>query len=294
MPSSGADTCHLAGSMQGWTPLHSAVSSGREKVVATLLELGVEVDATNSGGQTPLHYAVRVLLVFDGSWSGQQVSVAGGANKACAAGLAARAATVAGCVAAAVAEPVLRLPLLRLPQASKGYVNILRQLLRAGAKVNAKDKTGSTPLHRAASAGKFDAALVLLEEGHARVDSHDKTASTALLVAVSCKEANIAILLASKGANLEVRRGRTHSSCRTRGCRGSGGRGCSSSHACQQQLLASPVGAPSATTCHSWRVTCTYEVPSVADWMLFPALLPLLLLATGCQQGGRDTPIPGR
>lgn len=47
--------------------MHSAVSSGREKVVATLLELGVELDATNSGGQTPLHYAVRVLLVFGGS-----------------------------------------------------------------------------------------------------------------------------------------------------------------------------------------------------------------------------------
>jgi ankyrin repeat protein len=91
-----------------------------------------------------------------------------------------------------------------LLQASKGFVNILRQLLRAGAKVNAKDKTGSTPLHRAASAGKFDAALVLLEEGRARVDSHDKTGSTALLVAVACRESNIAILLASKGANLEV------------------------------------------------------------------------------------------
>lgn len=91
------------------------------------------------------------------------------------------------------------------PQASKGFVNVLRQLLKAGAKVNAKDKTGSTPLHRAASAGKFEAALALLEEGHAKVDSHDKTGSTALSVAVACKEANIAILLASKGANLEVR-----------------------------------------------------------------------------------------
>lgn len=89
-------------------------------------------------------------------------------------------------------------------QASKGYVTILRQLLKAGARPNARDKTGSTPLHRAASAGKFDAAVVLLEEGHAKVDSHDKTGSTALLVAVSCKETNIAILLASKGANLEV------------------------------------------------------------------------------------------
>jgi 26S proteasome non-ATPase regulatory subunit 10 len=89
-------------------------------------------------------------------------------------------------------------------QASKGFANIMRQLLKAGAKVNAKDKTGSTPLHRASGAGKFETALVLLEEGHAKVDSHDKTGSTALSLAVACKEANIAILLASKGANLEV------------------------------------------------------------------------------------------
>lgn len=81
----------------------------------------------------------------------------------------------------------------------------MRLLIKAGAKVNAKDKTGSTPLHRAASAGKYDTAVVLVEEGHARLDSHDKTGSTPLLVAVSCKEANIAVYLASKGADLEVR-----------------------------------------------------------------------------------------
>jgi 26S proteasome non-ATPase regulatory subunit 10 len=89
-------------------------------------------------------------------------------------------------------------------QASKGFVSIMRLLIKAGAKVNAKDKTGSTPLHRAASAGKYETAVVLVEEGHARVDSHDKTGSTPLLVAVSCKESNIAVYLASKGADLEV------------------------------------------------------------------------------------------
>jgi ankyrin repeat protein len=58
MHASHAPPTHTHNCKQGWTPLHSAVSSGREKVVATLLELGVELDATNSGGQTPLHYAV--------------------------------------------------------------------------------------------------------------------------------------------------------------------------------------------------------------------------------------------
>jgi 26S proteasome non-ATPase regulatory subunit 10 len=80
----------------------------------------------------------------------------------------------------------------------------MRLLLKVGAKVNAKDKTGSTPLHRAASAGCYDTAAVLVEEGRAKIDSHDKTGSTPLLVAVSCGQANIAIYLASKGADLEV------------------------------------------------------------------------------------------
>jgi ankyrin repeat protein len=89
-------------------------------------------------------------------------------------------------------------------QASKGFVSILRQLLQHGAKVNAKDNTGSTPLHRAAGAGKAEAVQVLVEEGNAKVDAKDKTGATPLFVAVSCSQANIAIYLASRGADVEV------------------------------------------------------------------------------------------
>ena len=45
--------------VQGWAPLHSAVSAGHDDVVQRLLSAGAEVGVVTSGGQTPLHYAVR-------------------------------------------------------------------------------------------------------------------------------------------------------------------------------------------------------------------------------------------
>jgi Ankyrin repeats (many copies) len=44
--------------LQGWTPLHSAVSAGHEAIVERLISLDAAVNAQNSGGQSPLHYAV--------------------------------------------------------------------------------------------------------------------------------------------------------------------------------------------------------------------------------------------
>ena len=48
--------------LQGWTPLHSAVSAGHNDVVQDLISLGADVNAANSSGQTPLHYAVSPTL----------------------------------------------------------------------------------------------------------------------------------------------------------------------------------------------------------------------------------------
>ena len=53
-------------------------------------------------------------------------------------------------------------------QASKGNIDIIHLLIEAGAKSNIKDKTGSTPLHRAASTGKTEAVSALLERGKAK------------------------------------------------------------------------------------------------------------------------------
>ena len=48
--------------VQEWTPLHSAVSAGHTEIVQILISLKADVNAANSSGQTPLHYAVGLLL----------------------------------------------------------------------------------------------------------------------------------------------------------------------------------------------------------------------------------------
>ena len=48
------------GDIMGLTPLHWAVATGvntRMQCVSVLIEAGATVDAVNSGGNTPLHYA---------------------------------------------------------------------------------------------------------------------------------------------------------------------------------------------------------------------------------------------
>ena len=53
----------LCAASQGWTPLMSAVSANREPLVKLLLDHAADVHATNSSGQTALHYAVRFQFV---------------------------------------------------------------------------------------------------------------------------------------------------------------------------------------------------------------------------------------
>lgn len=44
---------------EGWTPLHTACSSGHAPIAELLLAASADANASTSGGQTPLHYAVR-------------------------------------------------------------------------------------------------------------------------------------------------------------------------------------------------------------------------------------------
>lgn len=104
----------------------SAVSAGREDVVTLLLAKDADINAANSSGQTALHYAVRRLPNMPLACSMTRPATSC-KNSLCMCGI----------------TPMNSM------QASKDRTgSILKLLLAKGASVNAKDSTGSTPLHR--------------------------------------------------------------------------------------------------------------------------------------------------
>ena len=123
----------------------SAVSASREALIQLLLEHGADVHATNSSGQTSLHYAVRP----------GHLPPALGLCPICPQ---AQECTPATSSRGEVESKPLRLFWTRLVhhlvvgttmQASKARTDgICRLLLAKGASATAKDSTGSAPVHR--------------------------------------------------------------------------------------------------------------------------------------------------
>ncbi|XP_049855289.1 CARD- and ANK-domain containing inflammasome adapter protein-like [Schistocerca gregaria] len=107
----------------GDTPLHAVAAAGCPGAAEALVEAGADVDAADSSGSTPLHYAVRA-----------------------------------------------------------GNLGVARVLLAAGADVEARDAEGDTPLLRAAARGCVDAVAALIAAG-ARTDAADAAGRTAAQVA---------------------------------------------------------------------------------------------------------------
>lgn len=78
-----------------------------------------------------------------------------------------------------------------------------RQLIEAGADVNAKDEASYTPLHRAADVGSLELAQLLLDH-HADVGAVDKDGNTALHIAAAKGRRKTIELLVKQGAKTEA------------------------------------------------------------------------------------------
>ncbi|KAH9298698.1 hypothetical protein KI387_030380, partial [Taxus chinensis] len=141
------------GDEEGWTPLHSAVSSGRDDVVEALLQAGADVSIANNGGRTALHYAAS-----KGRLKIAQVLISHGAKI--------NQKDKFGCT-----------PLHRA--ASAGHPELCEMLIEEGADVDATDKTGQTPLMHAVICNDKQVALLLVRNS-ADVDCEDGEGYTVL------------------------------------------------------------------------------------------------------------------
>eukprot|EP00249_Psilotum_nudum_P029227 c39701_g1_i1 orf=79-825(+) len=142
-----------SGDEEGWTPLHSAVSSGLWAVVEILLQAGADVSIANKGGRTALHYAAS-----KGHVQIAQTLIEHGAKI--------NSKDKVGCT-----------PFHRA--ASAGHVGMCELLLEEGADVDATDKTGQTALMHATICNNKQIALLLIRHG-ANVDAQDYEQYTVL------------------------------------------------------------------------------------------------------------------
>jgi ankyrin repeat protein len=84
----------------------------------------------------------------------------------------------------------------------KGEIEIVKELIRAGAKVSPKQKRPrSTPLQAAIGAGQLEIAILLLDEG-ANIDQEDALCRTALMFAVRETSLTSIRLLLKRGAQI--------------------------------------------------------------------------------------------
>lgn len=130
----------------GFTPLHEALIERKEEAVAVLIAAHADIEAKDAHGRTPLHW---------GPFAYRQQEVH---------------------IYAKLGEP--HDTVYRDAGPAKGML----MLLNAGAKIDAVDDEGDTPLHEAALIGSTRGAEVLLARG-AKVNVKNKAGETPLSIA---------------------------------------------------------------------------------------------------------------
>lgn len=147
----------------GRTLLHEAAAKGNRAMVELLLRLGADAAANTGAGHKPLYCLANEYTAPDG---GEVVRalVNGGADVDACDG-------VKHCTALHMA-------------ARRGNAETAKALLDCGARIEARDSLGDTPLRRAVNCDKVPVAELLLRRG-ARVDSIGNKGLTPLLAARS-------------------------------------------------------------------------------------------------------------
>jgi ankyrin repeat protein len=237
--------------IDGTRPLHWAIRAGEADIVEVLLKAGADANAKDRLDVTPLFLAamngdgVIVRKLLNAGANANQVEKTGetilmvairtGSTDAVRALLEHKAN-------ANYAEPQLQLTPLMLA-AEGGYTDIVADLIKSGADIQVRTRTGATPARRlpcvaqsgcgshgegivrggwpekgirapipgnlsplmyAAREGKIDAARLLLDAG-ANVNEVDKNDFSPLFMAISNNHPDMARFLIEKGANIHAK-----------------------------------------------------------------------------------------
>ncbi len=206
----GADPFHDA---EDGTPLHLAVALGYERLVAALLDHGVDVCGRDSAGTTPLHLSLthddgrtqRLIMRLLRHGADPDAAAANGETP-----LALALDGHRGALVDWLRWPSWKAPRRRLVEhdlvaaAAAGNAGVVQRLLDLGLPVDGRDRQGSTGLIRAAGGGHLAAATLLLDRG-AAIDARADTGMTALGAAVVAGQPELVRLLVERGSRVEER-----------------------------------------------------------------------------------------
>ncbi|MCG8340757.1 MAG: ankyrin repeat domain-containing protein, partial [Cytophagales bacterium] len=192
--------------LAGDTPLISMIKEGwrRTKITLQIIQEGGDVDLTDKGGRTPLHWAAEegnVEVVKALLEKTVKISVKDGAGDT-PLDLAERKdyQDIVELLRGADADG--NTPLHHA--ADKGDKDAAEELIAQGAKVNAKNNNGETALHKAAEKGNQEVVDLLIEKG-ADVNATDSNGETALQKAAAGGHQEVVDALIAAGADVNAK-----------------------------------------------------------------------------------------
>ncbi|KAF1584604.1 UNVERIFIED_CONTAM: Protein phosphatase 1 regulatory subunit 16A, partial [Eudyptes pachyrhynchus] len=168
----GADVNARDGEL--WTPLHAAATCGHLRLVRLLIQGGADLLAVNSDGNMPYDLCEDEVTL--------------------------------DCIETAMAEQGITQEKIEEARAAaeRGMLREIRQLVEAGADLDAPRGHGATLLHIAAANGYVEAAELLLEH-RAGVDARDEDGWEPLHAAACWGQVELVELLVAHGADLDGR-----------------------------------------------------------------------------------------
>uniref|UniRef100_A0A8C2F6U3 Protein phosphatase 1 regulatory subunit n=1 Tax=Cyprinus carpio TaxID=7962 RepID=A0A8C2F6U3_CYPCA len=151
------------GDNEGWRPLHAAASCGFIQIAKYLIDHGAHVGAVNSEGELPLDVATEDamgrLLKAEIKKQGIDVDQARREEERVMLQDAMAVLTGSGSLAP---HPNTQATPLHVA-AAKGYIEVLKVLLKCGIDVDSRDSDGWTAFHAAAHWGQEEACILLAE-----------------------------------------------------------------------------------------------------------------------------------